>query len=199
MNECKKKYKLISVIVPIYKVEAYLRRGIDSILAQDYPNMEVILVDDGSPDNCGKICDEYAKKDTRIRVIHKTNGGVSSARNAGLDVAKGEYISFIDSDDSILPYMYSTMIKVIENNNLDIVTCGVQRIKLGEKIKETYGDGSVRIVDGREALIDCLANDGAAVWNKVYAKKAIGDVRFPVGRVFEDSVASYLFLANAKK
>ena len=173
MNEYNEKYKLISVIVPIYKVEAYLRRGIDSILAQDYPNIEVILVDDGSPDNCGKICDEYAKKDKRIRVIHKPNGGLSYARNAGLDVAKGEYISFIDSDDSILPYMYSTMIKVIENNNLDIVTCGVQRIKPGEKIKETYGDGSVCIVDGREALINCLANDGAAVWCKLYTKKAI--------------------------
>lgn len=199
MNEYNEQYKLISVIVPIYKVESYLRRGVDSILAQDYPNMEVILVDDGSPDNCGKICDEYAKQDKRVRVIHKSNGGLSSARNAGLDVAKGEYISFIDSDDSIMPYMYSTMIKVIEDNNLDIVTCGVQRIKNSEGRKEAYGDGSVHIVDGREALIDCLANDGAAVWCKVYTKKAIGDVRFPVGRIFEDSAAMYLFVANAGK
>ena len=169
MNEYNEKYKLISVIVPIYKVEAYLRRGIDSILAQDYPNIEVILVDDGSPDNCGKICDEYAKKDKRIRVIHKPNGGLSSARNAGLDVAKGKYISFIDSDDSILPYMYSTMIKVIENNNLDIVTCGVQRIKPGEKIKETYTK------DGKDLteLIQEWINENTSILYCNYEEKNI--------------------------
>lgn len=202
--ERKEDYKLLSVIVPIYNVERYLKRGVDSILAQNYPNMEIILVDDGSPDNCGKICDEYAKADKRIRVIHKENGGVSSARNAGLDVARGDYFSFIDSDDSILPNMYSTMIAALEDNNLDIVSCGVRRIKnnktKNKKIKnKDDGDGNLKIINGKEALINCLANDSAAIWNKVYTKKAIGTVRFPKGRIFEDSVASYSFTANACK
>ena len=92
---------LISVIVPVYNVEPYLRKCVDSILAQSYSNLEVILVDDGSPDGCGAICDEYAAKDARVRVIHKPNGGVSDARNAGLDIMTGDYVAFVDSDDWI--------------------------------------------------------------------------------------------------
>src|SRR5665647_2657921 len=100
---------LISIIVPIYKVENYIRNCVDSILNQTYKNLEVILVDDGSTDNCGNICDEYSLKDNRIKTIHKKNGGLSSARNAGLDVAKGEYIGFIDSDDWIEKDMYESL------------------------------------------------------------------------------------------
>lgn len=96
----------LSIIVPVYKVEPYLHRCVDSILAQTFTDFELILVDDGSPDNCGAICDEYAAKDSRILVIHKENGGLSDARNAGLDIAKGEYIGFVDSDDYISPQMY---------------------------------------------------------------------------------------------
>lgn len=195
----KQNHKLLSVIVPIYNVEPYLKRGVDSILAQNYPNMEIILVDDGSPDNCGEICDEYAEADKRIRVIHKENGGLSSARNAGLDVATGEYFSFIDSDDSILPDMYSTMINALEENNLDIISCGIRRVKNNNVKSIDDGDGSVTVRDSYNALIDCLANDGAAVWCKIYTKKAIGDIRFPVGRIFEDSATMYLFTANACK
>ena len=97
---------LISVIVPVYKVELYLRQCVDSLLAQTYSNLEIILVDDGSPDGCPAICDEYARKDSRVRVIHKPNGGLSDARNVGLDAARGEYIGFIDSDDWVMPDMY---------------------------------------------------------------------------------------------
>ncbi|HCI64916.1 MAG TPA: glycosyl transferase, partial [Clostridiales bacterium] len=104
---------LISVIVPVYRVEAFLPRCLDSIRGQTYKNLEIILVDDGSPDNCGKICDEYAEMDSRIRVIHKKNGGLSSARNAGLDVAVGDYIGFVDSDDWIAPEMYETLLGAI--------------------------------------------------------------------------------------
>lgn len=100
---------LISVIVPIYKVELYLRKCINSILAQTYQNLEVILVDDGSPDQCGIICDEYAKSDSRVRVIHQENSGVASARNAGLQAAQGDYIGFVDSDDWIAPDMYDCL------------------------------------------------------------------------------------------
>lgn len=190
--------KMLSVIVPIYNVEAYLERCLDSITSQDYSNLEIILVDDGSPDKCGQICDQYAKKDSRIRVIHKTNGGLSSARNAGLDVAKGDYISFVDSDDSIMPHMYSTMVSVIEENGLDILQCKVKRIKKG-RISEPVCNDSLKITSGYDAMLDCLANDGASVWSKVYTKKAIGEVRFPKGRIFEDSATMYLFTANAEK
>ena len=193
------KAKLISVIVPIYNVEMYLRRGIDSILLQDYENLEIILIDDGSPDGCPAICDEYAKQDNRIKVIHQKNGGLSVARNAGLDIAHGDYISFVDSDDSILPGMYSEMISIMEKNNLDLLSCDVQRIKNNGFVPQVSGDGQLTIVTGQEALIDCLANDGAAVWCKVYTRKAIGNVRFPVGRIFEDSAAMYLFVSNADK
>lgn len=114
----------ISVIVPVYNVEDYLHKCLDSIIDQTYKNLEIILVDDGSPDNCGKICDEYAEQDNRIKVIHKLNGGVSSARNAALNVATGEYVGFVDADDWIEPDMYRTLIELITDDDIDIATCG---------------------------------------------------------------------------
>lgn len=114
----------VSIIVPIYNVEKYLPKCIESIINQTYKNLEIILVDDGSPDNCAKICDEYAKKDNRIKVIHKPNGGVSSARNAGLDIATGEYIGFVDPDDFIAPEMYEQMLEAIKTANADLAICG---------------------------------------------------------------------------
>lgn len=113
----------ISVIVPVYNSEKYLKRCIDSILNQTYKAIELILVDDGSPDNCGKICDEYAKKDKRVRVIHKTNAGVSAARNSGLEIALGNYATFVDSDDYIEPEMYSNMMEKVHQYNCDVVMC----------------------------------------------------------------------------
>lgn len=190
--------KLLSVIVPIYNVEKVLRRGLDSILSQNYVPMEVILVDDGSPDNCAAICDEYANKDNRVIVIHKPNGGLSSARNAGLDKARGEYISFIDSDDSILPNMYSEMISKLEKNNLDMIGCKAQRVKK-EKIKGSPDTNKLTILDAYDSLIDCLKNDGGSVWSKVYKKEVIGKIRFPEGRNFEDTAVMFKFIANARK
>ena len=113
----------ISVIVPVYNSEKYLKRCIDSILNQTYKAIELILVDDGSPDNCGKICDEYAKKDKRVRVIHKTNAGVSAARNSGLEIASGNYATFVDSDDYIGPEMYGNMMEKVHQYNCDVVMC----------------------------------------------------------------------------
>ena len=113
----------ISVIVPVYNSEKYLKRCIDSILNQTYKAIELILVDDGSPDNCGKICDEYAKKDKRVRVIHKTNAGVSAARNSGLEIASGNYATFVDSDDYIEPEMYGNMMEKVHQDNCDVVMC----------------------------------------------------------------------------
>ncbi len=117
---------LISVIVPVYKAEEYLKNCITSITNQTYKNLEIILVDDGSPDKCGEICDEFAKKDSRIRVIHKQNGGQSSARNAGLDIMSGDYVGFVDSDDWIEPNMYERLYNLIVENNAQISACGLQ-------------------------------------------------------------------------
>ena len=114
------KNETISVIVPVYKVEPYLRECVDSIINQTYKNLEIILVDDGSPDNCGAICDEYAAKDSRVRVIHKENGGVSSARNAGIEAATGDYIGFVDSDDWIEPDMYENLLESLQRENAEI-------------------------------------------------------------------------------
>ena len=126
---------LISVIIPIYNVEKYLNKCIDSIINQTYKNLEIILVDDGSPDNCPQICDEYAKKDNRIKVIHKKNGGVSSARNVGLINSTGNYIGFIDPDDYIEPIMYEKLLKVLKESNTLVSMCGFYKIKDNKIIK----------------------------------------------------------------
>ena len=115
---------MISIIVPIYRVEPYLSRSIESIINQSYKELEILLVDDGSPDGCGTICDTYAEKDTRITVLHQANAGVSAARNAGLAVAKGEYIGFVDPDDFVDPNMYLDMLHAIESENADLALCG---------------------------------------------------------------------------
>ena len=120
---------LISIIVPVYKVEDYLNRCVDSILRQTYSNLEIILVDDGSPDDCPRICDEYAKKDERIKVIHKTNGGLSSARNAGLKISTGKYISFIDSDDWIDVMFIERLYKILVDNNTQLSACVFNKTK----------------------------------------------------------------------
>ena len=117
------KNPLISVVVPIYKVEEYLQRCVDSIINQTYKNLEIILVDDGSPDSCPKMCDNFAKQDKRIKVIHKINAGVSEARNTGLEYATGDYVGFIDSDDYIHPTMYEKLLNGIKKENSDICMC----------------------------------------------------------------------------
>lgn len=135
---------LFSVIVPIYKVEDYLKRCVDSVLNQDFDDYEVILVDDGSPDNCPAICDEYAKNDSRIKVIHKENGGLVSARQAGIKVAEGEYIFNLDSDDALLPGAFSEAARIIKETDADVVTFGYEIYKNGkvsEKITEIMPEG----------------------------------------------------------
>ena len=130
-NGCKtQELPLISVIVPVYKVEKYLNQCIESVLAQTYQNLEIILVDDGSPDRSGEICEEYAKKDTRIRVLHKSNGGLSTARNTGLQIISGAYIAFLDSDDYLAPDMYETLYRELIENDADIAVCGFVKISV---------------------------------------------------------------------
>ena len=189
----------ISVIVPIYKVEDYLHRCVDSIINQTYTNLEIILVDDGSPDNCPMICDEYAKKDSRIRVVHKKNGGLSDARNAGIDIATGEYIMFIDSDDFVDIEMMESMMKNMIDNNVDMVVCNIKYVyEDREVVKYNQAD---RILDRYEAMEEYL-KDGvvqAVAWNKLYKKSLINDMRYKVGKTNEDEFFTYKVVDKTDK
>lgn len=195
--------RLISIIVPIYKVEKYLNRCIDSILNQSYKNIEVILVDDGSPDNCGKICDEYLLKDNRIRVIHKENGGLSSARNAGLDIATGDYIGFVDSDDWIEPKMYETLIENVIKYNAQISVGGVvDLLEEGNKytsIKSTF-DGNIKIecLNKEDAMKKFFLGSWSA-WDKIYKREVHEKIRFPEGEINEDEAIAMQILDNCEK
>ena len=187
----------VSVIVPIYKVEKYLNKCIDSIINQTYTNLEIILVDDGSPDNSPKICDEYAKKDNRIKVIHKQNNGVSSARNVGLDISTGDYIMFIDGDDYIELNMIECMLKNMFDNDVDIVVCNINYVyKDKEFIKY---DESDRILNNYDAMKEFI-RDGivqAVVWNKLYKKSIIKDMKFIINKIHEDEIFSYEAISKA--
>lgn len=177
---------LLSVIVPVYKVEPYLRRCLDSIINQTYKNLEIILIDDGSPDNCGEICDEYALIDNRIKVIHKENGGVSSARNVGLESARGSFIAFVDSDDYLDYEMYETLIKIAKEEQSDIVECGYRWIK-PEGIRDIDNTRNIDIYTNLEALETLYFGDqisgglSIVVWNKIYNSRLLQDIRFENG------------------
>lgn len=181
--------KLISVIVPIYKVEDYLEQCIDSIVNQTYKNLEIILVDDGSPDRCPQICDEYAAKDNRIKVIHQENGGLSAARNAGLDIATGEYIAFVDSDDWVEKEMYEHLMSLTLKYTVDVATCAVNSV-VGTKNTKCKPVEQTENVYKSNDLFDKLFKDAynvkSEVWNKVYSRQIIGDLRFKVGQIYED-------------
>lgn len=190
----------ISVIVPIYNVEQYLRRCIDSIINQTYKNLEIILVDDGSPDNCGQICDDYAKKDTRIKVIHKKNGGLSDARNVGLEVCTGDYISFVDSDDWIELNTYEIMMKSMNEYNADMVVSNINYV-YKDKVESKYSEDKIRCFNKEEAMKE-LIKDGlvqAVVWNKLYKRVVIDNLRFKVGKLNEDEFFTYKICAKAER
>lgn len=176
------KEPMVSVIVPIYNVEKYLKRCIDSILNQTYKNLEIILVDDGSPDKCPQICDEYAKEDDRIIVIHNKNGGVSSARNAGLDIARGKYIGFVDPDDYINYDMYSAMVNEMDNFACDAVICGFCQVS--EKENKIIRKESLqsKVLSVEECFKELFSFSGLdikpVVWNKLFKRDIISDLRF---------------------
>ncbi|MGL5150607.1 MAG: glycosyltransferase family 2 protein [Clostridium sp.] len=176
----------ISIIVPVYKVEKYLRRCIDSILAQTFKNFELILIDDGSPDNCGKICDEYAEEDERVVVIHKENGGQSSARNLGLDIAKGKYIGFVDSDDWIEPDMYETLYNLILKSNKDIANIGFSFIT--ENIYKNFSKHCEMYLNTDKAIEELIKHKlyGNYFWANLFKSSLINKFRFKEGIIFED-------------
>lgn len=183
---------LISVIVPVYKVEKYLNRCIDSIVNQTYSDLEIILVEDGSPDNCQKICDDWCDKDNRIRTIHKTNEGLSSARNTGLEQAKGEYICFVDSDDWIEKEMVETLYNACKENKTLLSVCGRYIVSNGEKIKDKCFPKS-SVINSVEFLKYMFVGKDCdcAVWDKLYHKSLWDNIYFPNGRIYEDIAVQY--------
>ena len=179
---------LISVIVPVYNVEKYLARCIDSIIAQTYKNLEIILVDDGSADTSGAICDEYAHTDSRIRVFHKENGGLSDARNFGIAESHGEYLGFVDSDDYIATDMYELLYSLVCEYNVSMAACDVCDVDDGkEPHLISKGDGILCV--GREEAMRIVL-DGrinyAYAWNKLYKRELFDTIRYPVGKYIED-------------
>lgn len=192
---------LISVIVPIYKVEKYLNRCVDSIINQTFRNLEIILVDDGSPDNCPKICDEYAEKDNRIKVIHKINGGLSDARNAGMDVATGKYISYIDSDDYISSDFFETLYNAIISEKSDIVECSVVKFYEDDHFDEFSDDGLINNFLKTEAMSALISEKyfHQHVWNKLYKAELVKGIKYAVGKLNEDEFWTYQVFGRTEK
>lgn len=188
---------MISVIVPVYKAGSYLEDCVNSIRKQSYQDLEIILVDDGSPDICGKLCDDLAMVDSRIIVVHKENGGLSSARNAGLAVANGEYISFIDSDDTINTDMFMSLILSIEANSCDICMCGSYTVDTHENILATDVFPNNKVYMSDELMTSIILPLKTASWNKLYRKNFIGDCKFPNGRVHGEDLVFILSLLKA--
>lgn len=192
---------LISVIVPIYKVEAYLDRCVRSIVVQTYENLEIILVDDGSPDKCPAMCDAWAEKDSRIKVIHKENGGLSDARNAGLAVATGEYISFIDSDDYIAPEFVAELHEAMLHTGADIAECATAYVDEDGNILRQREVTPVAQMDKLEALRRLVLEDGIyqTVWNKLYRRDVIDGILFEKGKHHEDDFWTYQVFDRMEK
>lgn len=189
----------ISIIVPVYKVESYLRKCLDSIINQTYRNLEIVLVDDGSPDNCGAICDEYAARDRRIQVIHQENRGLSAARNAALGIVSGEYLGFVDSDDWIEHEMFGTLLEGIRKAEADIAVCG--RYEEYKDHQVPYGWAEVQVLDTEQALGELLRNDKLQnlVWDKLYRRDIFDGIWFPEGKTFEDMAVMHKLFLRAKK
>ena len=204
--------KLISIIVPVYNIEKYLRRSINSIINQTYSNLEIILVDDGSTDESGKICDEYANIDNRIKVIHKNNGGQASAINLGLDIAKGDYIGFSDPDDYINKNFYKNLYILAEKYNTDITECSMIKVKEEEDIEKVYieefevdKNEKVELFDGIGGLRKLFGEDFADYLetivkvNKIYKREIFNDIRFSEVRIYEEWGTMYKLYCNTKK
>lgn len=193
--------KLLSIIVPVYKVEPYLRRCIDSIRSQTYTNLQIILVDDGSPDQCGEICDEYTSIDERIIVIHQDNEGLSGARNNGMIFAKGEYISFVDSDDWIHPRMYEVLISMLEQYQLDIARCSVYHTDGYKKEKILPSKVRPNTLIQEDKIFDLYFSEFLCkvVWNAVYRKDIVEEILSPIGCHSEDNYVSGRYLYRCKR
>lgn len=199
---------LISIVVPIYNVEKYLERCVSSIINQTYKNLEIILVDDESPDKCAKLCDDFACKDSRVRVIHQKNKGLSGARNAGIDIAKGEYIAFVDSDDFIAENFIEYLYSAIKATDSEIAVCKYEYVKsdiMTQSVKSialSSNDLKKHTYNAAELIANMYIPDGAfyvVAWNKLYKKSLFDDIRYPEQRIHEDEATTYKLYYKAKK
>ena len=202
---------LVSVIIPIYGVEPYLERCVCSVVNQTYRNLEIILVDDGGKDRCPAMCDAWAEKDSRVHVVHKPNGGRSSARNAGLEVAAGEFVAFVDGDDYVEPDYIAVMAGAVRDAQADLAMCSVFHEDAdGRAVAQTapvWREEYATVTDVRRTCsgLDCLRQrgdengmDDVVVWNKLYHRSLWNDVRFPVGKAYEDEFVTYRILGRAR-
>ena len=191
----------ISVIVPIYKVEQVLKRCVDSILSQTYENLEIILVDDGSPDQCPAICDAYARQDARIKVVHKKNGGLTSAWKEGVRHAEGEWLGFVDSDDFLDSRMLETLCRDLQEQDADVAVVGFRMFEREEELAPAELAVPVQCMTGREAIRSTLVSDklGDFAWNKLYKRELFRDIRYPLGRMMEDQGTTYRIFQQCSK
>ena len=194
---------LITLIIPVYMVEPYLNRCISSIVRQTYKNLEIILVDDGSKDSCPAICDRWAKKDKRIRVIHRENGGLSAARNSGIDAAQGEYLAFVDSDDFVSEEFIEALYQACKRTKSQIAQCRYEYVDgdVMTKDKEEVTEPT-EVFSGKEMIKGMSWRDGAynvVAWNKLYHKSVFEGVRYPEGRIHEDEATTHKLFYQAEQ
>lgn len=191
---------LISIVVPIYNIKEYLVGCVNSILEQSYKNIEIILVDDGSKDGSGNICDEYAKKDHRIRVIHQKNGGLSEARNAGINAAGGQYITFVDGDDALDTDAIKYLYKLQEKKQADISICAFAMVS-GKKIKNIGSQYRTKTLNPSQCLERMLMGEGfdLTAWGKLYPKSFFDKIKFPANKLHEDVGTTYKLVMRSKK
>lgn len=191
---------LISVIIPVYKVEKYLDRCIQSIVDQSYHNLEIILVEDGSPDACKDICDNWSDMDQRITVLHKENGGLSDARNAGLEIAKGEWITFVDSDDYVDRHYVKYLSMLIDKYHADISVCSFYEIYETDRPMVSVGGMFEKVFGPKEAIETMLYDKDfyTCAWGKLYRSSLFDEIQYPLGKLYEDLSTTYRLLAKAR-
>lgn len=195
----------ISIIVPVYNVEKYLNRCVESLIKQTYENLEIILVNDGSKDGSGILCEQLMKRYSNIKVIHKPNGGLGSARNAGLDIAEGEYIGFLDSDDWVSSDMYEYLLNLAREYDSDVTQIDYRFISEYTEIKKQNDTYCIRCIVGRDAILETYLKDGMKekksypVTSKLYKAGCFKTIRFPEGQLYEDVVTNFDILSHANK
>ena len=194
--------KRVSLIVPVYNVEKYLDRCVKSLLAQTYPHLEIILVDDGSTDESGSLCDAYARADRRVRVIHQKNGGLSAARNRGMDAASGAYLAFVDGDDFVAKHYVRTLLDACEKNGASMSACGYMEYYSQKKQIPHWGEAPC-VISGEEAVTDIFTQGNRVhvmAWNKLYHRSLFDGqgIRYPVGKIHEDVFTTYRLCAEAE-